>query len=503
MSSSSSVHTIPIVTVQATFPTVANEVYSGVIPSETIWISCYDNSPPDARQLTSLGSIHAKVRVVLDDEDRERVVYQVREGDVHLSESARRDFGYVYTVSSPSLRIPLARLLFPVQEYADPERSNPQKPHRITAFSLSPDKSQFATGYLDGSVLLYPTVPIHNSQNKYPTSAMHSPSRSTYTSRRQALVSAASMSSGVSPALARAHRSSVTSLRFFPSSRVLLSSGADLTLQIFPADPISASAASSSGQSNKPVSSVRTFTAHTRSVTSSAIIDRGREIISSSMDGTIRVWDVSTGTEETLIHSAAGVGIGINRIFLDPNLVPTKDAEHPYKRRLYAALQDGSFEVLNLDDQQKPPKLVHKFRSERSVHGALNAIAVSQPTGAAGTVLIAVGSAKGVVSVYNASTYASAHFRRSDASIEDLGFVFLENTTDKLGLVIATADGLPWVASLRELPLSGVCDAQVSVYAELVGGDVDAVRHLSVHTADSGVEVWTASDDGIVRRYVL
>ncbi|KAJ3861923.1 WD40-repeat-containing domain protein [Lentinula novae-zelandiae] len=479
-SSKFSVRTLPIVTVQPTLPTVVNEVYSGVIPFENIWISCYNNYSSDPPVPSS--SIHSKVRVVLDDEDREKVVYQVREGDVNISEEERRDFGYIYSVSSPSLRIPPTRLLFPIQEYADPEKSNPQKPHRITAFSLAPDKSQYAIGYLDGSVLLYPSVPIRNSQSKYPTSAIN----------------------GLSPVLTRAHRSTVTSLRFFPSSRVLLSSGADFTLQVYPADPIAAASVSSaSGQSSKRVSSVRTLTAHTRSVTSSAMIGRGRAIISSSMDSTIRVWDVSTGEEETLVHSAAGVGIGINRIFLDPdrNFSTSEDTEPSPNGRLYAALHDGSFEVFALDGSQKPRKLVHQFRSEKSIHGALNAIAVSIPIGEAREKLIAVGSANGVISIYNASSYASVHFRRNDASIEDLDFVRLPQST--LGLVITTGDGLPWIASLDELPITGSVDAKVSVYAELVGGDVDAVRNVSVHTVSSTVEVWTASDDGIVRRYVL
>ncbi|KIK57280.1 hypothetical protein GYMLUDRAFT_173103 [Collybiopsis luxurians FD-317 M1] len=480
MSSSSPVHTLPIVTIQDNLPTIANEIYSGVIPAENIWISCYNHSPSDSRQSTSPSSLHAKVRVILDEDDRENVVLQVREGDVQITEAERREFNYSYAVSSPTMRIPSTKLLFPVQEYADPERSNAQKPHRITAFALASDKSQFATGYLDGSVHLYPIVPITsgNSQNKYPTSEI-----------------------GV---LARGHKSTVTSLRFFPSSRVLLSSGADFTLQIYPADPISASAVSSGPvQTSKRVSSVRTLTAHTRSVTSTAMIGRGRAIISASMDGTFRIWDVSTGQEETLVHSATGVGIGVNRIFLESELPTAADADAAINGVLYAALHDGSFEVMKLDGTQKPRKLIHEFRSERSVHGALNSIVASSPVDAVNENYIAVGSAKGVVSVYHASSYASIHFRRSDASIEDLAFVPLPGDNSKLGLVVATADGLPWIASLDVLPAEGVSDTKISVFAELAGGDVDAVRAISIYASTSGIEVWTAGDDGIVRRYIL
>lgn len=492
MSSSNStphVYTLPIVTIQASFPTAVNEVYSAVIPSDDVWISCYDHSPSDSRQS---GSLHARVRLELDEEDREKVVFRVREGDVRIKEADQHEFNQVYIVSSLSLRVPPTKLLFPVQEYADPERSNPQKPHRITAFSLASDKSQFATGFLDGSVFLYPITPLISggSPGMYPTSEMYSPSISTYTLRRQIMLSSAS---GL-----RAHRSIVNSLRFFPSSRVLLSSGADFTLQIYPAEPIPTSSVSSGpGQTSKRVSSVRALTSHTRSVTSTAMIGRGRMIMSASLDGTIRMWNVGSGEEAALVHSASGVGIGINQIFLSSL---SAEADASPSGTLYAALNDGSFEVFKLDDSQK---LVHEFRSEPSAYGALNAIAVSSST--AEERLLAVGSGKGVISVYDASSYASViHFRRSDASIESLAFVPLPGESLKLGLVIATADGLPWVAELPTLShAKGDTEAKVTVYTELAGGDVDAVRAVSVHTTTSEVEVWTAGDDGIVRRYVL
>ncbi|KAF5385620.1 hypothetical protein D9757_005550 [Collybiopsis confluens] len=503
MSSAGLLHTLPIVTIQPTFPTIANEVYLGVIPAENCWISCYNHTPSDSRQSSSPGSLHAKIRLVLDEEDREKVNFQSREGDVRILEVGG-ELGHSYAVSSASMSIPPTRLLFPAQEYADPERSNPQKPHRITAFTLASDKSQYATGYLDGSVHLYPIVPIarNTSQNKYPTSELHSPPKSTYTSRRQILVSAASASTGV---LARGHKSTVSSIRFFPSSRVLLSSGADFALQIYPADPIPPSAVSFGPVPiSKRVSSVRTLIAHTRNVTSTAMIGRGREIISASMDGTIRIWDVSSGQEETLIHSAAGVGLGIMGLCLDLEAPAGSDVDaSPVNGLLYAALYDGSFEVLRLDSTQKPPKLNNVFRSERSIYGAANAIAVSTPTETVKDKFVAIGSAKGVVSVYHASSYASFHFRRSDASIEDLAFISLPGDDHKLGLVIGTADGLPWIASLDVTPSEGGPDAKVAVYAELAGVDVDAIRAVSVHTSTSEVEVWTAGDDGVVRRYIL
>jgi proteasomal ATPase-associated factor 1 len=80
-------------------------------------------------------------------------------------------------------------------------------------------------------------------------------------------------------------------------------------------------------------------------------------------------------------------------------------------------------------------------------------------------------------------------FSRLETVIEDLAFV--QTGASSVGLAIATSDGLPYIADvLPEGPM---------VNAELVGADCDPVRNLKVRLRD----VWSASDDGIVRRYVL
>lgn len=83
-------------------------------------------------------------------------------------------------------------------------------------------------------------------------------------------------------------------------------------------------------------------------------------------------------------------------------------------------------------------------------------------------------------------------FSRNGASVEDLTFLHSSVSESKeVGLAVATEDGLPYVVGVRpEGPV---------VQAELVGTDCDAVR--AVRTGGLLGEVWTASDDGIVRRY--
>ncbi|XP_054718252.1 proteasomal ATPase-associated factor 1-like [Uloborus diversus] len=73
----------------------------------------------------------------------------------------------------------------------------------------------------------------------------------------------------------------VYSCRFFPSGIVVLSGGADMQLKIWAAD---------TGQC--PV----TLTGHSAAVTDTAVVDRGRNIVSVSKDGTARLWDCGKAT---------------------------------------------------------------------------------------------------------------------------------------------------------------------------------------------------------------
>ena len=52
--------TLPVVTIQNTFPEVIKEVLDGIIPSDKFWVSCYNAAEP---------SVYAKVQVELDEID--------------------------------------------------------------------------------------------------------------------------------------------------------------------------------------------------------------------------------------------------------------------------------------------------------------------------------------------------------------------------------------------------------------------------------------------------
>lgn len=81
---------LPIVTVQPTTPSVIQDVHSGLMPSDKIWVSCYKADEP---------SVHAKVQVSLDEVRRDIVDLTSVEGDVEVV----RGHGHSWRVSRGAL----------------------------------------------------------------------------------------------------------------------------------------------------------------------------------------------------------------------------------------------------------------------------------------------------------------------------------------------------------------------------------------------------------------
>lgn len=163
-------------------------------------------------------------------------------------------------------------------------------------------------------------------------------------------------------------------------------------------------------------------------------------------------------------------------VSVDPREVDTAD------KIVFCGLSDGSFEAFDLNTK------LSVFRSAtESNSSALHSIAYSAEHN-----LLTTGSAKGLIRVYD--THSLSHplvsFARNSASIEDIAFTSLDGGAE-VGLAIATEDGLPYTAHVRpEGP---------SVRSELTGSDCDPIRCIRVRSATG--EIWTAGDDGIVRKY--
>ena len=157
--------------------------------------------------------------------------------------------------------------------------------------------------------------------------------------------------------------------------------------------------------------------------------------------------------------------------FIDPREVETTG------KIVFAALQNGSFEVFDLGTKNS----VHKYELGKR---ALNAISYSATHD-----LLVTGSIDGVVTVFDTRQLSTplTSFARNRASIEDLG---IRGGTTEAEVVVVAEDGLVYVAGVRpDGPL---------VHTELIGSNCDAARIVRV--AENG-GIWTAGDDGIVRKY--
>jgi proteasomal ATPase-associated factor 1 len=157
---------------------------------------------------------------------------------------------------------------------------------------------------------------------------------------------------------------------------------------------------------------------------------------------------------------------------------------------IFAALEDGTFTAFDLRSGRS------MFRSPTRGPG-LSAIAYSSKDN-----MIATGSTNGVISIWDTralETGTVTSFMRNSSAIEDIAFVDLTSQSGAgTGVTIAAADALPYVASvLPEGP---------HVVAELLGVDCERVAHVRVQGVGTWGEcgdawVWTAADDGFVRRY--
>ena len=151
---------------------------------------------------------------------------------------------------------------------------------------------------------------------------------------------------------------------------------------------------------------------------------------------------------------------------------------------VFCGLENGSFELFDLGFK----KSTYRSPIPKSP-SSLTSINYSDSHN-----LLATGSSSGIITVYDTRSLQIplTSFSRLETVIEDLSFTY---SNLGVGLAIATADGLPYLAS--------VVPEGPAVSAELVGVDCDPVRNITLRNIDGRREVWSASDDGIVRRYIL
>jgi proteasomal ATPase-associated factor 1 len=234
---------------------------------------------------------------------------------------------------------------------------------------------------------------------------------------------------------------------------------------------------------------------HTGTVTDTAIIGIGRNVVSSSLDKKVRLWDVSSGEAiATLFTNGPVTAMTLGdrtpappdgEESLPPPPGDQREVAETSSKLVFCALKNGSFQTLDLGFKKSiyvsPPS-----------SSSLTSIAYSPSS-----LLLATGSSSGVVTLYDTRSLNGplTSFTRLKSEIEDIAFVSQNSGSGSISVAIATSDGLPYVASIQpEGP---------AIYAELVGVDCDAVRHVVARDCKNRMVIWSAGDDGVVRRYLL
>ena len=310
--------------------------------------------------------------------------------------------------------------------------------------------------------------------------------------------------SGISQILtSKPHFSTILSLRFFPSSKVILTTSNDFSLSVISAENLSVP---------------RTLKAHTRAVTDSGIISRGKNVLSCAkvnsskllisrlhsqqissthQDGTIRLWDVGSGSQIRALGStdySPVYKMSVGRRGFDPVIYRPPDGDvtenipvsldsrevDTEDKIVFCALHNGCFEAFDLCSKSS------FFHSESppTTRSPLESLAYSSADH-----ILATGSRTGVVTIFDTRQLSGPlfSFQRNGASVEDMAIV--SEVNGEVRLAIASADGLPYITSIRpEGP---------QVIEELVGYDCDPVRGIKF----VGESIWTAGDDGLIRKY--
>lgn len=319
------------------------------------------------------------------------------------------------------------------------------------------------------------------------------------------------MSKGKEVAL-RGHVGDLTDAAFFPSNEVVLTASSDMTLRIFSALDGSAP---------------RTLKGHTKRITALHILastsasgpHKGRLVLSSSLDGTLRLWDVASATNTqtwTLTQP-------ISALLVFQSDDTEEDSEDVLKGKVaLAAHTDGT--VSRVDLSTPPPSSGMAPAPTVLKSASASPIETLSKMGN----WLAAGSRNGVVALYQlppssiqSSIEPLIEWTRTEggSSISDVRFSSCESTAEPdiapagasatscppRSLLVASSDGLAYRAALslpsvdaKETGSSEQVD--VRVVEEFVGPDCEPTTCIR---EDAAGRVWISAGgtDGGLRVY--
>ncbi|KAK0528757.1 hypothetical protein OC835_004543 [Tilletia horrida] len=330
---------IPYVTVQHDYPHVFADIVKGNVVAERIWVSTYALNAPSA-------SIHSRILLVSDEQQdssddkqkndtgRNDVVFaEIKpENEIFIERipGAPKDFviASVFrpaadSVAPPStsgrhlqqrIHLPPVRCVAPNLTLPYPSAISPLRLRKgvnahISAFDISPNgRGLYVAGGPDGKCWIGKLPPASSAEGP-PAQAALQPS-----------------------VVLDGHVGDITSARFFPSGEVVITTSSDFRICIFSALPTPKEDGSTPSPSiNAPV---RTLVAHTRAPTCTAILGKGRIVLSGGKDGYIRCWNVGEAKEvgnlpaaEAVVSSLFGPAIECMVLGPDPSAVGNGNAD--------------------------------------------------------------------------------------------------------------------------------------------------------------------------------
>lgn len=271
---------------------------------------------------------------------------------------------------------------------------------------------------------------------------------------------------------------------------MVISTSSDLTARIFSA---------------LDGSNPRTLQGHTAAVTHAAIIERGRHVLTTSNDGTLKLWLV--GESKCLKTWRFGHGSRKRALKVavfqkaqsTENGSSTLDAEIVDKAAV-VALEDGTLAVVDLAASGGDPP-VQTINASPNLK-ALTALAITR---AADSTLIAAGSADGIITLVTLNDDSLAkpakivsQFKRNSADVTSLCFTSgadKQTSPDTVSLVASSMDGLLYETNI--VFNDSQASVQVQVHAEYAGYDIDACNAVIQRNGD----IYAAGKDGHLRRY--
>lgn len=456
-------HSIPLVSVQPDFAVDLNDVASRKSESSSFWISIYNNNNindsnnKDVGKLSSSNSIHGKVHVYPQSGGSSTSSNNTRPLTlIGEPEELRDAFNYIDNVS---FQINLSN------------NNNRPQPTTILSsqltFQLSSTPSTLVTSP-GGELILVGST----NGNLFILDAKDG---------------------SVVRDLSNNHHADVTVAKFFPSGQVVLTGSQDMQIKVM-----------SAVDGSCPV----TFKGHTSSILDLAIIGRGKNILSSSKDGTIRLWEPASGS---CIRTIADIhNTPVNKLCLATNTLPsTNDRDFDSRevetegKLLLAALEDGTCRGYDLTSKSE----IFTIRTPSPL--------TTLDYNASKNLLI-TGSRNGLINMFDIrnSRTPLISFRRNDSPVLHTHLMTASTTPGSIDTVIATADGQCYHLSFpsstsgsdSQSDLSTLDASEIHLVSEFVGYDLDAIVGCHVREKSMGkITVWTTGGhqkESVVKKFV-